>query len=162
METRGHISHQQLNLENYNVQELAQIKKKVDDDIKTILDSYNGFKFLHKKFEEAKVLIKNVSEQKNENSQILIPLSNSLFIPGKIVDTDKFIVDIGTGYYAERNSSKAIEHCDHTLEVIKTNGEKMVKEINTKQEIRDKITIEMQKRMSNKTQQPNPESFKKK
>ena len=162
MDSKGYIAHQKINLEGYNVQELAGLKKKVEDDIKTILDSYNGFKFLHKKFEEAKVLIKNVSEQKSDDTQILIPLSNSLFIPGKITSTDKFIVDIGTGYYAERNALQAMQHCDQTLEVIKTNGDKMVKEINSKQEIRDKINVEVQKRLAQKSNQPSSESFKKK
>ena len=161
MDTGNSVAHQKINLENYNVQELANLKKRVEDDIATIMDSFNGFKFLHKKFEDAKVLIKNVSEQKSEDSQILIPLSNSLFIPGKIVDTNKFIVDIGTGYFAERNATQAIQHCDHTLGVIKTNGEKMAREINSKQDIRDKINIEAQKRVVQKGNQPKAEHFKK-
>ena len=161
MESSNTIAHQKLNLENYSVQELASLKKRVEEDITTIMDSYNGFKFLHKKFEDAKVLIKNVSEQKSEDTQILIPLSNSLFIPGKVVDTNKFIVDIGTGYFAERNATQAIQHCDHTLGVIKTNGEKMAKEINNKQDIRDKINIEAQKRVVQKGNSPKPEHFKK-
>ena len=144
------------------LQELAQLKKRTEDDIKTILDSFNGFRFLHKKFEEARVLIKNVSEQKAEEAEILVPLSNSLFIPGRIADTNKFIVDIGTGYYAERDGPQAMQHCDNTIEFIKSNGDKMAKEINSKQEFRDRINIEMQKRVSQKGAQPSADSFKKK
>ena len=32
----------------------------------------------------------------------LLPLTASLYVPGRIVDTDKVIVDVGTGYYVEK------------------------------------------------------------
>lgn len=36
------------------------------------------------------------------DSEMLIPLTSSLYIPGKLMDVEKVIVDIGTGYYAEK------------------------------------------------------------
>jgi prefoldin alpha subunit len=155
---------QKVNLENFNLQELMNMRKRLEDDVTTILDSYNGFKFLYKKFEDAKILIKNVSQQKADDCQILIPLSSSLFIPGKIVDTNKFIVDIGTGYYAERNAEQSVVYCDHTLQVIKENGDKMAREINKKQELRDQVNIEIHKKYSqrNEATKPGADDFKKK
>jgi len=32
----------------------------------------------------------------------LIPLTASLYVPGKLSDPEKVIVDIGTGYYVEK------------------------------------------------------------
>jgi prefoldin alpha subunit len=33
---------------------------------------------------------------------VLIPLTNSLYVPGKISDRSNVIVDIGTGYYVKK------------------------------------------------------------
>lgn len=33
---------------------------------------------------------------------MLVPLTSSLYVPGKIVDCDKVMVDVGTGYYVEK------------------------------------------------------------
>ena len=33
---------------------------------------------------------------------ILVPLTNSLYVPGKLSDTEHVIVDIGTGYYVKK------------------------------------------------------------
>lgn len=33
---------------------------------------------------------------------ILVPLTNSLYVPGKLADTEHVIVDIGTGYYVKK------------------------------------------------------------
>lgn len=33
---------------------------------------------------------------------ILVPLTNSLYIPGKISDPEHVIIDVGTGYYVKK------------------------------------------------------------
>jgi len=37
-----------------------------------------------------------------ENRQILVPLTSSMYVPGRIKDLNNFIIDIGTGYYIEK------------------------------------------------------------
>jgi prefoldin alpha subunit len=34
--------------------------------------------------------------------EILVPLTQSLYVPGKLKKTDTVIVDVGTGYYIEK------------------------------------------------------------
>ena len=163
MESLAPPAPQKINLENYSIQELATLRKRLEDDISTILDSYNGFKFLFKKFEDAKILVKSVSQQKSEDCEILVPLSNSLYIPGRMADTNSFVVDLGTGYFAEQNADQTVKYCDHTLDVIKTNGDKMAREINAKQQMRDEINIEIHKKYSQRNvENPSSSDFKKK
>jgi len=33
---------------------------------------------------------------------ILVPLTSSLYVPGQLADTDKVIIDVGTGFYVEK------------------------------------------------------------
>lgn len=33
---------------------------------------------------------------------ILVPLTNSLYVPGKLHDLEHVIVDVGTGYYVKK------------------------------------------------------------
>ena len=33
---------------------------------------------------------------------ILVPLTNSLYVPGKLADVENVIVDVGTGYYVKK------------------------------------------------------------
>lgn len=35
---------------------------------------------------------------------ILVPLTTSLYVPGKLADTENVIVDVGTGFYVEKVS----------------------------------------------------------
>lgn len=36
------------------------------------------------------------------DKKILIPLTSSLYIPGRIKDTENVLVDVGTGYFVEK------------------------------------------------------------
>ncbi len=38
---------------------------------------------------------------------ILVPLTSSLYVPGKIADTEHVIVDVGTGFYVEKGTADA-------------------------------------------------------
>jgi prefoldin alpha subunit len=38
---------------------------------------------------------------------MLVPLTSSLYIPGKLQDIKKVMVDIGTGYYVEKSVTDA-------------------------------------------------------
>jgi prefoldin alpha subunit len=38
----------------------------------------------------------------NTDAEILVPLTTSLYVPGKLADRQKVIVDIGTGFYVEK------------------------------------------------------------
>lgn len=37
-----------------------------------------------------------------QDEHILIPLTNSLYVKGKVADREKVIVDVGTGFYVEK------------------------------------------------------------
>lgn len=36
------------------------------------------------------------------DKSLLVPLTNSLYLPGKLVNPDHVIVDVGTGYYVKK------------------------------------------------------------
>lgn len=60
------------------------------------------------KFAECIDDIKSISSPENANQKVLVPASASLYLPGKVVDNQKFMVDIGTGYYVDKTAEEAI------------------------------------------------------
>jgi hypothetical protein len=43
---------------------------------------------------------------------ILVPLTQSLYVPGKISDVGRVLIDVGTGYYVEKSLPKAKEYLE--------------------------------------------------
>ena len=58
-------------------------------------------------------------------SQVLVPLSESLYIPGKVVDTEKYLVDIGTGYLVEKTAKEGIDYANRKTTTLVNSMEKI-------------------------------------
>ncbi|CAD2091766.1 prefoldin subunit 5, putative [Plasmodium vinckei brucechwatti] len=58
------------------------------------------------------------TEKKSEPLDVHIPLTSLVYIPGKIVDTENFLVHMGTNYYVQRNSDQTIEYFDNKIKKL--------------------------------------------
>ncbi|KAI5278251.1 subunit of tubulin prefoldin, partial [Ascosphaera acerosa] len=86
----------------------------------------------------------------DSSNQILIPLTESLYVKGRVADRERVMVDVGTGYYVEKTTAQArafyeakvkevgesIAQLDKVLQV-KTVNERAVQEV-----LRQKILSE--------------------
>ncbi len=44
----------------------------------------------------------SINDSVEIDKPVLIPLTSSLYVPGTLADTEKVIVDVGTGFYVEK------------------------------------------------------------
>lgn len=58
-------------------------------------------------------------------SEILVPLTGSMYVTGKLADTNNVIIDIGTGYYAEKNIEDAKDYFKRKVEYVTEQMEKI-------------------------------------
>ena len=138
---------QTVKLDTLPLQDLVNLKKRVEGDFQTFLNSFNGFKYLGQKFEDTRILVKNIKEQAKDGDEILVPLTNSLFVPGNIASTDEYIVELGTGYYAKRSAAQVQDYCTRKTSLLKNNCEKLQGEIDSKKQFLEQIQIQIQKKV---------------
>ncbi|KAG5460548.1 MAG: Prefoldin subunit-domain-containing protein [Olpidium bornovanus] len=65
--------------------------------------------------------------------EILVPLTSSLYVPGKVGDVEKVIVDIGTGYYVEKPISDAVKFYGEKVSFVNERLEELQKQIQSRQ-----------------------------
>ena len=58
--------------------------------------------------------------------ETLVPLTESLYVPGKLAVTDKVLLDVGTGYFIEHDTEKGIDYCKRKVNFIRENMEKLM------------------------------------
>lgn len=92
------------------------------------------------KFTECIEDVKSVSAPENAEQQILVPASASLYLPGKIIDNRKFMVDIGTGYYVDKSAEEAIAF--YEKKVAKLNKEAVQIQNIIKEKSQQSVAIE--------------------
>lgn len=54
-----------------------------------------------------------------------MPLTGSMYVPGVLADTEKVVVDIGTGYYAEKSLQGAKDYLKKRADFVQEQIEKI-------------------------------------
>jgi prefoldin alpha subunit len=82
-----------------------------------------------------------------QGKEVLIPLTDSVFVPGRIRPSKTLLVELGTGYYADKTFADTIQFLNRKLQLVESNTENITKALEaTKQNI-DAITTTMQGKM---------------
>lgn len=63
-------------------------------------DSLQTLKMLRNKFAASKESLDQIKPDWKDK-EILVPLTGSMYVPGIVKDVDSFVIDVGTGYYAD-------------------------------------------------------------
>ena len=78
----------------------------------------------------------NCMTDANSNKDVLVPLTGSMYVPGTLANPEKVIVDIGTGYYVEKQSKAAQEYFNRKVKYVTENMERVQGIGNEKAKIR--------------------------
>ncbi|KAG6897979.1 hypothetical protein C0992_007933 [Termitomyces sp. T32_za158] len=158
---------QTVNVSDLDVAQLADVRKQLEEELNHLTNSFAQLKQAQAKF---KACIENVHEVKPENADktILVPLTNSLYVPGKLSDPDHVIVDVGTGYYVEKvcnalnisvmlieppqTRAQAFKHYSDKVEYIRTNLETLEDTISKKRDNMAYLTNILQQKIQAQAQ----------
>lgn len=86
-------------------------------EIETLVESYKDLQDAKQKFKESLDAIEIQRNFKDDKS-ILVPLTASMYVPGHITDTKKFLIDIGTQYLVEKDADGAIDYFKRKMNFI--------------------------------------------
>ncbi|KAF5375836.1 hypothetical protein D9615_008179 [Tricholomella constricta] len=142
---------QTVSVNDLDVAQLADVRKQLEEELNHLTNSFAQLKQAQAKFRSC---IDNVGEVKpgTIGKTILVPLTNSLYVPGKLSDPDHVIVDVGTGYYVEKTRPQASKHYADKVEYIRTNLETLEDTIQKKRDNMNYLTNILQSKLQAQTQ----------
>merc|ERR1711998_40313 len=88
--------------------QLNQIKKQLEAEVEEFTKSIISLKYALGKYEESNESLAAITPE-NAGKRMLVPLTNSLYVPGSLGSAETVLVDIGTGYLVEKPPDKAKE-----------------------------------------------------
>ena len=83
----------------------------------------------------------------SSNHQVLVPLTGSMYVPGLLTQPEKVVVDIGTGYYVEKDSTAAQEYFNRKVKFVTENMERVQAIGNEKAKIRCSASASLNMRL---------------
>ncbi|CAZ79607.1 unnamed protein product [Tuber melanosporum] len=98
---------QTVDLSTLSVDNLAAVKKQLDDELEHLTTSFSKLHQAQSKFKECIATIKTGLRPRMTGKTVLVPLTTSLYVPGTLSDTENVLVDVGTGYYVEKSAADA-------------------------------------------------------
>lgn len=85
-------------------------------------------------------------KEENKGAEMLMQVTSFLYIPGRIEANKKFLIEIGTGYYAEYEADKAVAYYDRKIQFTKSTSEQARKEMEEKRTFIGKVNVLIQKK----------------
>merc|ERR1711933_445942 len=98
------------------IQSLRQLQQQVTDQYEYISRNLATLKMARNPFNSSKLILDLYTES-NDGKDTLIPLTESLYVPGKL-HTKKVMVDLGVGYFAERTPPQAQQYFDRKVKFV--------------------------------------------
>ncbi|PCH34610.1 Prefoldin alpha subunit [Wolfiporia cocos MD-104 SS10] len=124
---------QQINVTDLDLPQLADVRRQLEEELSHLSNSFSQLRQAQAKF---RACIDNTKQVRPENKDktVLVPLTNSLYVPGKLCDLENVIVDVGTGYYVKKSRAQALKHYESKVDYIRTNLEALQETISKKQD----------------------------
>ncbi|KAJ2801616.1 subunit of tubulin prefoldin [Coemansia guatemalensis] len=151
---------QTISLEELPLSQLQNVKNQLESEISELTEAFTRMKQAQGAFRECKNCIEMLTPE-SQDKTIMVPLSNSLYVPGKISNIDSVVVDVGTGYYVEKSTTDGISYYDGKIEYVQGNLKKIQETMEQKQtSYRGLLEVMQYKITQQQQQQQQPTSAK--
>ncbi|KKP03412.1 prefoldin, alpha subunit [Trichoderma harzianum] len=91
-----------INLDTLEPQQLAQVKKQLEEELEHLTSSFAQLHGAQNKFKECLRCVQARAADSQGSKSVLVPLTNSLYVSGELTSTDTVLVDVGTGFMIEK------------------------------------------------------------
>ncbi|XP_066440336.1 prefoldin subunit 5-like [Eleutherodactylus coqui] len=115
---------QTVNITDLSLQQLEGLKSQLDQEVEFLSSSIAQLKVVQTKYVEAKECL-SVLHKSNEGKKVLVPLTSSMYVPGTLSDVSNVLIDVGTGYYVDKNVGDAKDFFKRKIDFLTKQIEKI-------------------------------------
>eukprot|EP00286_Rhodomonas_abbreviata_P019197 CAMPEP_0181292238 /NCGR_PEP_ID=MMETSP1101-20121128/2396_1 /TAXON_ID=46948 /ORGANISM="Rhodomonas abbreviata, Strain Caron Lab Isolate" /LENGTH=148 /DNA_ID=CAMNT_0023396687 /DNA_START=53 /DNA_END=502 /DNA_ORIENTATION=+ len=130
-----------------SLEQLSGLKTQHENEIQELQRQTDSLYGAKGRFSNAKSVLGDINTCAEGNS-LMIPLNSSLYVPGKIVNPNKVVVELGTGYFCEKDVPGAIDLIERKTQLIDSSIETVESTSVNKKKNLEQIGQIMQYKMS--------------
>ncbi|KAL7572015.1 hypothetical protein ACA910_001670 [Epithemia clementina (nom. ined.)] len=132
-----------IQLDNLSLEQLQQLRQQEEARLQGLTQRYGQLRAAAARLSASSMAVTEL-EQATQDSTVLVPLTESLYVPGKLKPRDKLLVELGTGYYAEKTSTETQEFLERKARIVQANSDNLTKAIQATQQNVQAIMSAMQ------------------
>ncbi|KAK6460910.1 subunit of tubulin prefoldin [Scheffersomyces coipomensis] len=134
-----------VDLGSLSPQQLVEFRKSIDQEINHFTQSLQALQTAQSKLKDCVTSVDNLEKSKSED--LLVPLTSSLYLPGKTIKKNEYLVDIGTGYFVEKSAKDAKQVYDFKIKRLDEDAKKLKDILVQKNEILNTVNLVLRKKM---------------
>ncbi|XP_062401367.1 prefoldin subunit 5 [Sardina pilchardus] len=146
-----------VNLTELPLPQLEQLKNQLEQETEFLTSSIGQLKVVQTKYVEAKESL-NVLNKSNEGKELLVPLTSSMYVPGTLNDVENVLVDVGTGYYVEKNVDDTKNFFKRKIDFLTKQIEKIQPALQEKHSMKQAVVEVMSMKLQQLHSQQTPSS----
>ncbi|XP_048856156.1 prefoldin subunit 5 [Brienomyrus brachyistius] len=146
-----------VNLTELSLSQLEGLKTQLDQETEFLTSSIGQLKVVQTKYVEAKDSI-GVLNKDNAGKELLVPLTSSMYVPGTLNDVEHVLVDVGTGYYVEKNVEDTKEFFKRKIDFLTKQIEKIQPALQEKHAMKQAVIEVMNMKIQQLHSQQTPQS----
>jgi prefoldin alpha subunit len=135
--------------------QIEQVRTQLQSDIEMLQSSIQRLQYAQEGFGESMLAVSRLPTNNQDNS-LLVPLSSSMYVPGRLSDPEHVLVDIGTGFFVEMRPKKAQDYFKRKHDYIQVEIDKLQKVLYDKLLTRQQINGIIQMHLQQQQQQQQP------
>lgn len=138
---------QQVDLNELSTEQLQQLRQSLTEEVQVLTNNMSNLRAALQRYSISNNSL-NVFNDKNNNNDILVPLTSSMYVPGKLNNIKNVIVDIGTGYYIEKNIDNAKKYFSDKMQYLNESIDSVASIALNKRRDLDTVTLVLQTKLS--------------
>ncbi|KAK2781007.1 subunit of tubulin prefoldin [Emmonsiellopsis sp. PD_33] len=114
--------------------QLRALQSRLSSELEHLTSSHAKLRNAQLKFRDCIRSINDglVAGDDKKSNEILVPLTTSLYVKGTLSDRKNVIVDVGTGFYVEKTTTKAIAFYNAKVDELNANLRELEKVVQAK------------------------------
>lgn len=139
------MSQRTVDLSKLEPQQLVEIRDSTEKEVEHFTQSLLALQTAQSKLQDCIRTIENMESL--DSKELLVPMTSSLYLPGKIKDKGQYLVDIGTGYFVEKSGKDAKQVYDKKLTKLTEDSKKLKDILVQKNSIINHVNMTLRKMM---------------
>lgn len=135
-----------VNIATLGPQQLNVLREQLSQEVDDLADSHATLGRLALRSSSAARAVETLGESKKDQA-VLLPLTQSLYVKGKVADTERVMVSIGTDYYVEMTVEKAADYCRRRTTFLQQQQQGVQKAAQERQKALNQVTNVLQQKI---------------
>lgn len=142
----GQASTNTIQLDQMSLTELDQLRQSEEARLQAFSQRYAQLRQAAGRLQQSAKAVEQITPA-SDGKEILLPLTESLYVPGRIKEPTKLLVDIGTGFFVEKNNKETIQYLERKIKLVDANSDNIAAVIETTRSNLQNIQMTMQGKM---------------